>query len=57
MKDSYCVFFSFLLSFFQEKEMAAAALTINSQREEVVDFTVPFYNEYASVVIKVRMDL
>ena len=37
--------------------MAAAALTINSQREEVVDFTVPFYNEHASVVIKVRMDL
>ena len=34
--------------------MAIAALTINSQREEVVDFTVPFYDEVASVVIKVR---
>ena len=34
--------------------MAIAALTINSQREEVMDFTVPFYDEVASVVIKVR---
>ena len=34
--------------------MAIAALTINSQREEVVDFTFPFYYEAASVVIKVR---
>ena len=34
--------------------MAIAALTINSQREEVVDFTVPFYDEVASVVINVR---
>ena len=34
--------------------MAIAALTINSQRKEVVDFTVPFYDEVASVVIKVK---
>ena len=33
--------------------MAIAALTIHSQREEVVDFTVPFYDEAATVVIKV----
>ena len=37
--------------------MSAAALTIDSQREEVVDFTVPFYNEHGSVVIKVRLVL
>ena len=42
------------LQYLQEKDLAIAALTINSQREEVVDFTVPFYDEVASVVIKVR---
>ena len=34
--------------------MAVSALTIHSQREEVVDFTVPFYNEDSTVVIKVH---
>ena len=37
----------------QEKDMAVAALTISSQREEVVDFTVPFHDEAATVVLKV----
>ena len=35
--------------------MAVAALTISSQREEVVDFTVPFHDEAASVVLMVNI--
>lgn len=42
---------------FQEKDLAVAALTISSQREEVVDFTVPFHDEVATVVLKVNTSL
>ncbi len=38
----------------QEADVAAAALTITSQREEAIDFTVPFYTEPSVVVLKVR---
>ena len=43
-----------MLIVLQQKDMAVAALTISSQREEVVDFTVPFHHEAATVVLKVK---
>ena len=32
--------------------MAASALTITAAREEVVDFTIPFWEEASSVIVR-----
>ena len=41
------------MCFVRTRDMAAASLTITSQRSEVVDFTYPFWFEYSSAAIKV----
>ena len=50
---TWCVLHEHLRSF-QEMDIAAASITITSQRSEAVDFTYPFWHEYSSVAVKVN---
>ena len=48
-------FYLFCTVLFQEKDMAFAGLTITSQRETAVDFSVPFWYETSSVAVHVSL--
>ena len=40
---------------YQEVDMVMAPMTITAQREEVVDFTFPFYESSSAVVVKAEL--
>ena len=44
-----------LISILQEVDMIVAGLTITSHREEVVDFTVPFFEETSTVLVRANL--